>query len=432
LGRDRRAQSGLGVASATTHTAADTTPPTAPTVLSASVGSASQIDLAWTASTDNVGVAGYQIDRCQGTGCTAFTQIATSSGASFSDTGLAASTTYRYQVRATDAAGNVSANSSSVTATTQAAPDTTPPTAPAGLGATAASATQINLSWAAATDNVGVTGYRVERCQGAGCGSFAQIATVTGTSVSDTGLLAMTSYSYRVRAADAAGNLSAYSNVASAATQGGQLYYIVPDHLNTPRYIADQSGNTVWKWDQAEPFGSTPPNDNPSGLGAFDFPLRFPGQYFDRETNLSYNYFRDYNPAVGRYVESDLIGLRGGPNTFLYAAGSPLILVDRLGLLKSAQEVLGVQIEVRDPITGEVHYEPYRIRQETADCFSNCITHPLVTAVPIHAALEVAGELLGFSTVWPAIGLGALDMLQLSRCMSNCRKLEYMCPKPES
>jgi RHS repeat-associated protein len=341
-----------GVASATTQPVADTTPPTAPTGLSASVASASQIDLSWTPSTDNVGVAGYQIDRCQGAGCSAFTQIATSSAAGFSDTGLAASTTYRYQVRASDAAGNVSANSSIVTATTQAAPDTTPPTAPAGLGATAASASQINLSWAASSDNVGVTGYRVERCAGAGCSGFAQIATPTGTSFSDTGLTPATSYSYRVRAADAAGNLSAYSNVASASTQGGQLYYIVPDHLNTPRMIANQQGTTVWKWDQAEPFGASAPNADADGDGVgFDFPLRFPGQYFDKETGLHYNDFRDYDSILGRYVESDPIGLEGGINTYLYVKGNPIGYLDPEGLFLIAAHAMSRDPEVAENAT---------------------------------------------------------------------------------
>jgi RHS repeat-associated protein len=210
--------------------------------------------------------------------------------------------------------------------------DTVAPAAPAGLAASAAGAGQINLAWSPSTDNVGVTGYRVERCAGAGCGSFAQIATPTGTSFSDTGLAATTSYSYRVRAADAAGNLSAYSNVASATTQGGQLYYIVPDHLNTPRMIANQQGATVWKWEQQEPFGATPPNDNPSGLGAFDFPLRFPGQYFDKETGLTYNWMRDYDAAIGRYSETDPIGLRAGPNLYAYVGGNPIAFTDPAGL----------------------------------------------------------------------------------------------------
>jgi len=96
--------------------------------------------------------------------------------------------------------------------------DASAPSAPGTLSATASGSTQVNLAWGAATDNVGVTGYRVERCAGSGCASFAQIATPTGTSFSDTALSAATSYSYRVRAADAAGNLGAYSNAASATT----------------------------------------------------------------------------------------------------------------------------------------------------------------------------------------------------------------------
>src|SRR5271165_5113364 len=81
--------------------------------------------------------------------------------------------------------------------------DTTPPTAPSALVATASSSTQIDLTWTASTDNVGVTGYRIERCSGAGCSSFAQVATTTtATNFSDTALAASTSYSYRVRATD--------------------------------------------------------------------------------------------------------------------------------------------------------------------------------------------------------------------------------------
>jgi RHS repeat-associated protein len=122
----------------------------------------------------------------------------------------------------------------------------------------------------------------------------------------------------------------------NASAGGGaaqvQAYYIHPDHLNTPRMIADSTGTTVWRWDQTEPFGSTPPNDNPSGLGAFDFPLRFPGQYFDRETALHYNIMRDYDPSIGRYVESDPIGLEGGLNTYAYVRNGPLLAIDLYGL----------------------------------------------------------------------------------------------------
>jgi chitodextrinase len=96
--------------------------------------------------------------------------------------------------------------------------DATPPTAPTSLGATASSSTQIGLTWTASTDNVGVTGYRVERCTGASCTSFAQIGTAGATTFSDSGLTASTSYSYRARATDAAGNLGTFSNTSSTAT----------------------------------------------------------------------------------------------------------------------------------------------------------------------------------------------------------------------
>lgn len=97
--------------------------------------------------------------------------------------------------------------------------DTTPPTAPTGLTAAAASTTQINLAWSASTDNVAVTSYLVERCQGVSCTNFSQIGNVTSTSFNDTGLTSATAYGYRVRATDAAGNRSAYSSTASATTK---------------------------------------------------------------------------------------------------------------------------------------------------------------------------------------------------------------------
>ena len=214
------------IATATTPAAVDTTPPTAPGTLTATA-SGTQIALSWSAATDNVGVTGYRIERCQGAGCSSFAQIATTTGAtSYTNTALAAGTSYAYRVRATDAASLLGPYSNIATATTPAAVDTTPPTAPGTLTATA-SGTQIALSWSAATDNVGVTGYRIERCQGAGCSNFAQIATTAGaTSYTNTGLASAASYSYRVRAMDAATLLGPYSNTASASTPsapGGPL-----------------------------------------------------------------------------------------------------------------------------------------------------------------------------------------------------------------
>ena len=164
-------------------------------------------NLTWSASSDNVGVTGYQIFR-------GGTLITTVTGTSYSNTGLTANTSYSYTVKAIDAAGNASANSNTASATTQVAPgDVVLPSTPANLVATAVSSSQINLSWSASTDNVGVTGYQIFR-------GGTLLTTVTGTSYSNTGLTASTAYSYTVRATDAAGNLSPNSSTASATTQG--------------------------------------------------------------------------------------------------------------------------------------------------------------------------------------------------------------------
>src|SRR5712672_644241 len=184
----------------------DTTPPTAPTSLAAAATSSTQVNLTWGASTDNVAVTGYFVERCTGTNCSSFVQVGVAGTTNFSDTGLIASTSYSYRVRAKDADGNASGYSNTSSATTQASSDTTPPTAPNGLAATATSSKQIGRTSTASTDIVGVTSYRIKRCTGSGCTSFAQIGTSTLTSFSDSGLTASTSYSYRVRTTDAAGN----------------------------------------------------------------------------------------------------------------------------------------------------------------------------------------------------------------------------------
>jgi len=95
---------------------------------------------------------------------------------------------------------------------------------------------------------------------------------------------------------------------------GINVFYVHADHLNTPKTITRPSDSAiVWRWDQ-DPFGTVAPNPNPSGIGTFPYNLRYPGQYYDFETGLSQNYFRDFDPAVGKYVESDPIGLAGGIN----------------------------------------------------------------------------------------------------------------------
>jgi RHS repeat-associated protein len=94
------------------------------------------------------------------------------------------------------------------------------------------------------------------------------------------------------------------------------VYYVYADHINTPRVITNSTDNSiVWRWDQADPFGRDAPNENPSGVATFSYNLRFPGQVFDAESGLHYNYFRDYDPQTGRYIQSDPVGISAGINT---------------------------------------------------------------------------------------------------------------------
>jgi uncharacterized delta-60 repeat protein len=182
----------------------DTTPPTAPTGLTATFNSVTNaIDLSWTAATDNVAVTGYRIYRDGGAA-----PINTVNGTTFSDVGLTG--THSYAVTAIDAAGNESGLSNTASATVVASGDVTPPSAPTALTATANLATRaIALSWTPSTDDVGVTGYRVFRDNGP-----TPIATVSGTTFNDTNQLG--THVYAVAAIDAAGNQSALSNSATA------------------------------------------------------------------------------------------------------------------------------------------------------------------------------------------------------------------------
>ena len=111
------------------------------------------------------------------------------------------------------------------------------------------------------------------------------------------------------------------------------------DHLNTPRKIAQPStGTLAWRYD-ADPFGTVAPNQNPAGLGTFVYNLRFSGQYYQAETGLNQNVNRDYDPLIGKYDQSDPIGLRGGINTYAYVGDNPVGRRDPLGLLDNPAEI---------------------------------------------------------------------------------------------
>ncbi|MBL0039211.1 MAG: RHS repeat-associated core domain-containing protein [Nitrosomonadales bacterium] len=109
-------------------------------------------------------------------------------------------------------------------------------------------------------------------------------------------------------------------------------YYLHSDHLNTPRMATNQSQTLLWSWN-SDAFGTGGVNGNTHGnKPSLDMPLRFPGQIYDAHTAMNYNYFRDYDPNTGRYIQSDPIGLQGGINTYNYVGGNPLSRTDPLGL----------------------------------------------------------------------------------------------------
>jgi RHS repeat-associated protein len=114
-------------------------------------------------------------------------------------------------------------------------------------------------------------------------------------------------------------------------------FYVHSDQLNTPREITNSAGTVVWKWENVDPFGANAANEDVGGDGTkFEFNHRFAGQYFDSETGLHQNYFRDYAPQTGRYIESDPIGLDGGIGTYTYVENNSLLQVDPLGLVPAS------------------------------------------------------------------------------------------------
>ena len=114
------------------------------------------------------------------------------------------------------------------------------------------------------------------------------------------------------------------------------LYFVHTDHLGAPAVITDANQQVVWQ-DSKAPFGETN-----IAVNQLEFSVRFPGQYYDQESGLHYNYFRDYDPSIGRYVQSDPIGLDGGINTYAYVKGNPISFIDPFGLKVSEVHIYKV------------------------------------------------------------------------------------------
>ncbi len=222
-------------------TSTDTQAPTAPTNLAASSIAQTTCSLSWTASTDNVGVTGYEIYK----NGVLLTTVTTTS---YAVTGLTASTAYTFYVKAKDAAGNVSAASSTVNVTTLAVVvDTQAPTAPTNLASSSVTSTSCSLSWTASTDNIGVTGYEVYK-------NGVLLTTVTTTSYAVTGLTASTAYTFYVKAKDAAGNVSAASSTINVTTSA-----------TTITYCASKGNSVADEWINKVAFGTI---SNTSGANA--------------------------------------------------------------------------------------------------------------------------------------------------------------------
>ncbi|MDY6969819.1 MAG: hypothetical protein SVR08_14330, partial [Spirochaetota bacterium] len=266
----------------------DSTPPSQPQSLSASAVSQSQIDLTWEASIDDVGVFGYKVYRDG-------SEIATTPGTSYSDTGLSASTEYSYTVSAYDAADNDSYQSDPASAETLSSSeeDSTPPSQPQSLSASAVSQSQIDLTWDASTDDVGVAGYKVYR-------DGSEITTTPGTSYSDTGLSASTEYSYTVSAYDAADNESNQSDPASAMTlSNGGEDVTSPSQPQNLSAVASSYSQIDLTWDAST-----------DDVGVAGYKVYREGLEIATATGISYSdtglsYSREYSYTVSAYDAAD-------------------------------------------------------------------------------------------------------------------------------
>ncbi|HEU0176617.1 MAG TPA: FG-GAP-like repeat-containing protein [Blastocatellia bacterium] len=190
-------------------------PPAAPTSLSATAASSSQVNLTWADNSDDED--GFMIERCQGSGCSNFAEIARvgANAISFSNAGLAAGASYNYRVLAYNNGGE-SDSSNTASATTQASSGS--PTAPNNMRMTATSYSRIDLAWDDKSNNE--TKFELERCAGSTCGNFTKIVepAANATSFSNTGLSRRTAYRYRIRACNGS-DCSNYSNIVSGTTR---------------------------------------------------------------------------------------------------------------------------------------------------------------------------------------------------------------------
>ena len=222
---------GVFTGSFTATSAPDTQAPTTPTNVVTSNITENSIDISWSASTDNIGVSGYDVFRNG-------SLLTTVSGTTYQATGLNANTNYSFYIVAKDAAGNSSSASATVNATTLA-PDTIAPTAPTALSSTGNTDTSVSLTWNASTDNVAVTSYDV-------LNGTTVVGNTANTSFTVNGLSQNTAYSFSVKAKDAAGNVSNASNSINVTTDSTPITYCSSQSSNVnDEFISRVQLNTI-------------------------------------------------------------------------------------------------------------------------------------------------------------------------------------------
>ncbi|HTB48477.1 MAG TPA: fibronectin type III domain-containing protein [Verrucomicrobiae bacterium] len=228
--------------------------PSQPGTPAAGTTTVTSVSFHWTASTASTGCTlnGYHVYQVNGSTYTLVSgaTITGTTTLTATITGLTPNTSYVYAVEAFDTSGHTSDKTQTaahITVPTLA--DTTAPTAPTSLTATATSSTQVSLSWPAASDNIAVTGYKIYRCVGSSCSNFTLLTTITGTttlSYGDTNVAASTSYTYQVSALDGAGNESTKTNSNSVQTLAASGAAPSAPRSPTAPIVASQSANLTW------------------------------------------------------------------------------------------------------------------------------------------------------------------------------------------
>ncbi|MEQ3436093.1 RHS repeat-associated core domain-containing protein [Stenotrophomonas maltophilia group sp. P373] len=201
-----------------------------------------------------------------------------------------------------------------------------------------------------------------------------------------------------------------------------ELAYVQPDHLGTPRVVIDPVRNvSIWEWsNKSEVFGNQIPRADPDGDGvAFGLALRFPGQQATDASGLFYNYQREYEPMVGRYSQSDPIGLVGGISTYSYVSGNPASALDRLGLQSGAARAMRLPPPAYRPGSGYQQWNPdlpgYGEGQAPA---------PYIDMSPIHSPIDA---FIGATVSLPVI-VDALANLYFSKKKDGARSKPTNCP----